>query len=157
MSDNSLDEGVALVLGKIILVAESENMTACELAWQNNDRLLCLQQMIRQSASKRKRKSLSYQKKTCCSCWTIKSRRYRFDLKFIQVTQEPQPAYGNLHANPQVCSRLFHEGWDKGHTRFLCLNQRQISDLEHRGYEPLTYQLVAEALTQQCWLLCKEA
>ena len=56
MSDNSLDEGVALVLGKIILVAESENMTACELAWQNYDRLLCIQQTICQSASKRKRK-----------------------------------------------------------------------------------------------------
>ncbi len=30
MSDDSLDEGVALVLGKVRLVAESENMTACE-------------------------------------------------------------------------------------------------------------------------------
>ena len=36
MSDDSLDEGVALVHGKIILVAESENMTACELAWQKS-------------------------------------------------------------------------------------------------------------------------
>ena len=149
MSDNSLEEGVALVLGTIILVAESENMTACELAWQNYDRLLCLQQTIRQSASKRKKKSSSYQRKTCCSCWTIKSRLYRFDLKFIQVTQEPQPAYAHLHANPQVCSRLFHEGWDK-HTGFSCLNQSQISDLEYRGCEHSTYQLVAEALTQQC-------
>ena len=79
MSDNSLDEGVALVQS-IILVAESEDMTACELAWQSYDRLLCLQQTIRQPARKMKRKSSSYQKKTCCNCWTIKSRRYRYDL-----------------------------------------------------------------------------
>lgn len=32
MSDSRLDEGVALVLGKVRLVAVSENMTACELA-----------------------------------------------------------------------------------------------------------------------------
>lgn len=119
------------------------------LAWQNCDRLLCLQQTIRQPASKMKRKLSSYQKKTCCSCWTTKSRRYRFDLKCIQVTQEPQPAYAHWHANPQVCSRLFYQGWDK-HTRFSCLNQSQISDLKHRGYEHSIYQLVAEALTQQC-------
>jgi len=146
MSDNSLDEGVALVQS-IILVAESENMTACELAWQSYDRLLCLQQTIRQPARKMKRKSSSYQKKTCCNCWTIKSRRYRYDLS--QVTQESQPAHAHLRANPQVCSRLFYEGWDK-HTRFSCLNQSQISDLKHKGYEHSTYQLVAEALTHKC-------
>jgi hypothetical protein len=65
MSDNILDEGVALLFKRTIPVEESESMTACELARQTYDRLLCVQQTRRQLASKRKRKSSSYQKKTC--------------------------------------------------------------------------------------------
>ncbi|KAL0019058.1 hypothetical protein WJX79_000911 [Trebouxia sp. C0005] len=44
----------------------------------------------------------------------------------LQLLDNQEPAL-------QVCSRLFHEGWDK-HTRFSCLNQSQISDLKHRGF-----------------------
>lgn len=44
----------------------------------------------------------------------------------LQLLDNQEPAL-------QVCSRLFHEGWDK-HARFSCLNQDQISDLQHRGF-----------------------